>query len=325
VKGSAAVAVTSRSFSAHRQLREALLEKYEHVTFNESGTSLQGEALIAFLRGHQKAIIALERIDDAVLAAVPELKVISKYGVGLDTVDLSAMERYGVQLGWTGGTNRRSVAELTMAHALCLFHRLPEATREIQAGRWVQVRGRQLTEKTVGLVGCGHVGREVARLMAALRCRVLVHDIRDVRAFASEHGVEQVSLDTLLNESDIVSLHLPLDASTRLLLDRARLRSMKRGAFIINTARGGLVDESEVYDLLVKGHLGGAAFDVLETEPAIDQNLASLSNVIITPHIGGSTEEAVWQMGLAAIAGLDNGGVVDCAKLHALVAPGLIQ
>jgi phosphoglycerate dehydrogenase-like enzyme len=317
------VAVASRSFSKHPVLRSALEARCRNVTFNDAGRSLAGPDLVAFLRGHDKAITGLERLDASVFDAVPELRVISKYGVGLDTIDLRAMEERGLKLGWTGGVNRRSVAELTISAAIALLHGVPVATREVIQGTWRQTIGRQLTGRTVGIVGCGHVGKEVAILAGAFGCRVLAYDILDFPEFYAAHGVQPVDLTTLLRTSDVVTLHLPLDGTTRRMFNADRLSLLRPDAVLINMARGGLVDETALNLLLRKGHLAGAALDVFEDEPPLDRALIELPNVIATPHIGGSTEEAILAMGQAAIAGLDDArlprhhGLLQCCSLSA--------
>jgi phosphoglycerate dehydrogenase-like enzyme len=311
MKNPVPVAVTSRSFSHHPILREELLCRYARVTFNDEGTSLSGQELIDFLRGHEKAITALELLDDTVFAALPELKVVSKYGVGLDMIDLTAMERHGVLLGWTGGVNKRSVAELVISGMIALLHLVPQANLEVRRGKWRQLRGRQLTNRTVGIVGCGHVGKDVAVLLRAFDCRVLTHDILDFPEFYAANQVTPVSLEDLLAQADLVTLHLPLDDSTRNMLSAERLALMKPGAFLINSARGNLVDEAALKSRLMDGRLAGAAFDVFATEPPEDRELLALPNFIATPHIGGSTEEAILAMGRAAIQGLDQAGPVS--------------
>lgn len=300
------VAVASRSFSRHPVLRAELLERYPEVTFNETGRSLAGAELADFLRGHDKAITALEKITDDLLAQLPDLKVIGKYGVGLDMIDLAALARRGIRLGWTGGVNRRSVSELVIATAISLLRLIPQANTLARDGGWRQLIGRQLTGKTVGIVGCGHIGKDLVPLLRAFDCTVLAHDILDFPAFYAAHRVRPVALDTLLAESEVVTLHLPLDASTRGLLSAERLARIKPGAILINAARGGLLDEAAVKAMLLDGRLGGAAFDVFASEPPDDLELIRLPNVLVTPHIGGSAEEAVLAMGRAAIAGLDH-------------------
>jgi phosphoglycerate dehydrogenase-like enzyme len=216
-----------------------------------------------------------------------------------------AMQACGVKLGWTPGVNRRSVAELVVSCAIALLHRTPAATRELLDGKWRQVVGRQLTGRTIGIIGCGHIGKEVALLMRGFDCRVLAHDICDYPSFYAAHQVEPLDLEGVLSRADVVTLHLPLDPSTRRMFDATRLDRLRPDAIFINLARGGLVDEVALRQRLQDGRLGGAALDVFETEPPSDRELLALPNVIPTPHIGGSAEEAILAMGRAAIAGLD--------------------
>lgn len=299
------IAVAARSFSRNAALRAELMATYADVTFSESPGVLDGPSLVELLRGHDRAIIGLERIDDAVLAQVPELRIISKYGVGLDGLDLAAIARHGVKLAWTGGVNRRSVAELTLAFAIALLHRLPETTVAMRSGAFQKLVGRQLTGRLVGIIGCGFVGKDLVSLLAPFGCRVLVHDIRDYPEFYAANGVEPVSRDRLLAEAEIVTLHVPLDASTRGMIGAAELARMRKGACLINAARGGLVDERALIEALSSGHLAGAAFDVFRMEPEANPELLALPTFLGTPHIGGSTAEAQLAMGRAAIAGLE--------------------
>ncbi len=300
------VAVCSRSFSRHPGLRAELLERYDDVIFNDEGLSLSGDTLVQFLCKAEKTIVGLEAMDDEVLAALPRLKVISKYGVGTDIIDLEAMARRGIKLGWTGGVNKRSVSELVISFAVALLRHIPAANSEVRESTWCQIKGRQLSERTVGIVGCGHVGKDLARLLRAFGCRVLAHDILDFPEFYAEHGIKPVALEELLEASNIVTLHLPLDQTTENILNAERLDMMKEGAILINTARGGLVDEKHLKFMLMEGRLAGAAFDVFTIEPPQDFELLGLSNFIATPHIGGSSEEAILNMGRAAIRGLDD-------------------
>ncbi len=302
------IAVTSRSFSRHPVLREELQAKYADVKFNDDGLSLSGESLVEFLQGCDRAITALERIDGATLDALPDLKVVSKYGVGLDMIDLKAMASKGVQLGWTGGVNKRSVSELVIAMAISLLRHIPLANAEVREGTWRQHMGRELSHQTVGIVGCGHVGKDLGRLLRAFGCQVLAHDILDFREFYKDTGIKAVGLEELLRSSDIVSLHLPLDETTRDILDAEHLRMMQKRALLINASRGGLVDEDVLYEMLTSGDLAGAGFDVFSVEPPENHDLVDLQNFITTPHIGGSSEEAILAMGRAAIAGLESFG-----------------
>jgi phosphoglycerate dehydrogenase-like enzyme len=299
------VAVCSRSFSRNPVLRAELLQRYQCVTFNDAGVQLSGDSLVKFLRGHEKAITALEVIDETVLSNLPELKVIGKYGVGLDMIDLAAMRAHGKRLGWTGGVNRRSVSELVISFAIAMLRQIPAANREVLAGTWRQSVGSELSGKTVGVVGCGHIGKDLVPLLKAFGCSILVHDILDFADFYATHGVEPVGLQALLRRSDVVTLHLPLNDSTRGLISADRLAMLKPTALLINAARGGLVDELALKHMLREKRIAAAAFDVFAFEPPQDTELLALPNFLATPHIGGSSQEAIVAMGRAAIAGLD--------------------
>ena len=300
------VAVASRSFSKHPILRGKVLERYPDAKFNDKGLSLSGDSLVEFLSGYEKAITALEVIDDSILSKLPDLKVIGKYGVGLDMIDLHAMKKFNVKLGWTGGVNKRSVSELVVSFAVYLLHRVAFANKEVRCGEWYQVKGRQLSGCTFGIVGCGHIGKDLVRLLKPFGCNILAHDILDFKEFYQENNVTPVGLDELLQESDVVTLHLPKNDSTKNILNKDRLQMLKKDAILINLARGGLIDEVALKNILSKNSIAGAALDVFLVEPPIDTDFAHLDNVLITPHIGGSTEEAILAMGMAAIEGLEN-------------------
>ena len=302
------VAVASHSFPKNPTLRRELLERYPGSVFNESSVPLGGKALMSFLRGHDRAITGLESLDETLFAAVPELKIVSKYGVGLDMIDLAAARRHGVSIRWTPGVNRQSVAELTMAFMIALARNLMPLAREMRDGVWTHGGGRQISSATVGIIGCGNVGQSVARVCRAFGAHVVAHDIKRYDEFYRQTGVSPISLDSLLRESDFVTIHVPLDSSTRRMIGRAELSKMKPSAFLINAARGGIVDEAALKRALVERTLAGAAFDVFEFEPPVDTELLSLTNFVATPHVGGSTTEAVLAMGRAAIEGLDDPG-----------------
>ena len=306
----ATVAVTSRSFSKHPVLRAELLERYPDTRFNDEGLSLRDESLVEFLSGCSKAITALEPIDDTLLGRLPGLQVISKVGVGIDMIDLDAMERHDVKLGWATGTNSRSVAELVVLLALGVLRHVGTVSAEVRGGKWAQKKGGLLSDRTVGIVGFGAVGRDLAGLVAAFGCPVLAHDVRPLDDLPP--GVASVGLDELLERSDIVSLHVALNDATRGFIDARRIDLMKDTAIIINTARGGLIDEDALADALREGRLGGAGLDVFATEPPGDSPLL--------PPTCGSTEEAIVAMGRAAIDGLDTARTI--AEIRGLRSVG---
>ena len=300
------LAIASRSFSKHPVLRQEVLKRYPDAKFNDDGLSLNGESLVEFLSGYEKAITALEIIDESILSNLPDLKIIGKFGVGLDMIDLNAMDKFNIKLGWTGGVNKRSVSELVISFAVALLHRTIFANSEVKKGRWYQVKGRQLSECTFGIIGCGHIGKDVIKILQPFNCKIIAHDLLEFNEFYSQYNVASVGLDELLKTSDVVTLHLPLNNSTKNILDEERLSMMKGDAVLINLARGGLVDEVALKKILLEKKIAGAAIDVFEIEPPIDNEFALIDNVLITPHIGGSTKEAILAMGLAAIDGLKN-------------------
>lgn len=300
------VAVTSRSFSKHPLLRNELLKKYPDAKFNDKGLILIGDDLVDFLRGYQKAIIALEVIDNDVISQLPELQVISKYGVGLDTLNLDDLQRHNVKLGWTGGVNKRSVSELVVSFAISLLHRTVFANAEVKNGKWYQVKGRQLSECTFGILGCGHIGKDVVRLLQPFNCNIIVNDVKNYQDFYEKYKITPVTLNELLSKSDVLTIHLPLDDSTKNILNKTNLHLLKKTCVLINLARGGLIDEKQLKQMIMDKKIAGIALDVFEHEPPNDKELFILENVLITPHIGGSTEEAIIKMGMSAIEGLDS-------------------
>jgi D-3-phosphoglycerate dehydrogenase len=316
VKDDTRVAVASRSFSRDARLRDELLQRYSQARFNDTGHTLAGDALVEFLRGHGKAITGLETLDEPLFRALPELRIVSKYGVGLDMIDVDAARRHGVRVWWTPGVNRQAVAELTVCLMIALCRRVLPLAVDVREGRWHQPVGRQLSSATVGILGCGHVGRQVARLCRVFGATVIAHDIRAYETFYRDTPVRPVTLNVLLAESDILTIHVPLDASTRGMIGARELARMKASAFLLNTARGGIVDEFALKHALVDGRLAGAACDVFAEEPPVDPGLLTLPMFLATPHIGGSTHESVLAMGRAAIAGLD--GLAGAVELTAL-------
>ena len=300
------LAITSRSFSRHSVLRGEVLKIYPDAKFNDDGLNLQGNSLVQFLSGYEKAITALETIDEKILSNLPELKVIGKYGVGLDMLDLHAMKKYGVNLGWSAGVNKRSVSELVISNAIALLHQTIFANSEVKNGKWYQIKGRQLSNCIVGIIGCGNIGKDVVSLLKPFQCKILAYDIKNYKEYYARNDVQPVSLNYLLKESDVITLHLPLDNSTKNFMNQTRLQMLKKDAVLINLARGGLIDEGILKKMILNHQISGAALDVLDIEPPIDSSLAAMDNVLITPHIGGSTEEAILAMGMAAINGLNN-------------------
>lgn len=295
------IAVAALSFCQNALLRTAVQTRFGTVRFHEDRTRLAGPALAAFLADADAAIIGTEPVDAAVLAQCPQLRFIAKYGVGLDNLDIEACARHGVDIGWTGGVNRRAVAEQTVCLMIGLCRNLFYTARALQDGRWVKNGGRMLSGRTVGIIGLGHIGKEVARLLRSFDCRILANDCLDVTAYCQAEGLTAVDKPALYAEAEIITLHVPLTPATRNLINATTLAAVRPGAMLVNTARGGVVDEAALITALHSGHLAGAALDVFAQEPAIDPALRQAPNLICTPHVAGNAVEAVLAMGQSAI------------------------
>ncbi len=308
--GPSRIAVASPSFCQHPVLRAELLALYPEAKLNPSPHRLEGAALVEFLRGHEVAVVGLEHMTAEVLASLPELRIISKLGTGVDMLDLEEMRRRGIRLGWAPGANALSIAELVIGFALVALRHMGALNAALRRGeRPPQRMGRLLSGRVFGLHGCGHIGQHVVRLLAPFGCTVLAHDIADRSAFYAAHGVTAVGFDELLARSEVLSLHLPLTAETRGLYGSALLDRLRPDCVLINTARGEIWDEAALAQRLRDGRLAAACAEVFATEPEIDQALIDLPNFFATPHIGGSAEEARLAMGRIAIEGITRNAV----------------
>lgn len=255
---------------------------------------------LSVLLASARALIVRNRtqVNAKLLGSAPKLEVVGRLGVGLDNIDLSTCAERNIAVHPASGANARAVAEYVISAALLALRGVFAGGAEVASGRWPRAAlsaGREAGGKTLGLVGFGDIGQLTARLARALDFRVIAHDpaFADDNPRWSEQGVAPLGLPALLAQSDVVSLHLPLTAATRDLFGGEKLARMKRGAILINTARGGIVDESALADALRSGHLGGATIDVFAEEPQpAGSPLAGLANVWLTPHVAGLSAEA---------------------------------
>jgi D-3-phosphoglycerate dehydrogenase len=275
----------------------ALLRETGWEVLTPTAAALPGELANAdglVIRSATKANAAL-------IEKAGRLRVIGRAGVGVDNVDVEAATRRGILVMNTPGGNAVSVAEHTFALMLGLARAVPQANASTQAGRWEKsaFSGTELRGKTLGLVGLGRVGTEVARRARGLEMKVLAYDPYVTAAAAREVEVELVTLDELLQKSDVVSLHTSLSPSTEKIIDAAAIAKMKKGARLINCARGELIDEGALYEALKSGQIAGAGLDTFAVEPPKDSPLIGLPNLIATPHIAGSTAEAQEEVGTA--------------------------
>lgn len=240
------------------------------------------------------------KVTRAVLDAAPKLRVIGRAGAGVDNIDLETATQRGVLVMNTPGVNSVSAAEHAFTLLLALARRIPLADSALRQGRWSKTGliGQELSGKRLGIVGLGQIGSLVAQRALGFQMKVLAFDPFVGEKYAADLGVDLLSLDDLLRQSDFVSLHLPLNEKSRGLICRQTLKLMKEGAFLVNAARGELVVEEDLADALETGHLGGAGLDVFEAEPEVNPRLLASDRTVLTPHIAGSTAEAQAKVGL---------------------------
>lgn len=287
---------------------------------------LKPDALEAIIGDYDAlAVRSATKVTAKLLEKASRLRVIGRAGVGVDNVDLDAATRRGVVVMNTPGGSSITVAELALSMILALSRHVPAATASVKAGKWEKKRfqGHELAGKTLGVVGIGNIGSVLVDRALAMKMRVVAYDPFISAEAAAKLGVERVELDALWAQADVVSLHVPLTEQTRNLVDAKVLARMKKGALLVNCARGGIVDERALADALASGHLGGAALDVFEQEPPpADHPLFGLDGFVATPHIGASTEEAQSAVAVAVaeqLAAYLNHGVVK----NAVNVPGL--
>lgn len=251
------------------------------------------------LKGHLKEATALivrnrTQVNEEIFAAAPKLKIVGRAGVGLDNIDLKSADAHGVVVSAALGINAVAVGELTLGLALALLRRVTELDQSTRSGGWDRKAGSEISGKTWGMLGFGATARALARLLRGFGVKVLAYDpfAKIDESVASEVNVSLVSSDEVIANSDLISLHMPATAETTKMINQATLASMKSHAVIINVGRGELIDEDALEEALVKKVIAGAALDVRATEPPKDSRFASLSNVILTPHIAGITVES---------------------------------
>ena len=267
------------------------------LTFNRTGRTLTEDELIALLPSVFGTIAGGEAYTERVFAAAPELKVVARMGVGYDKVDVAAASRHDVAICMGFGTNHQAVADHAFALMAGLANRLLSYHQEVMEGRWGGHFQPGLWRTTVGIIGLGRIGRALARRCQGFDMRLLAYDAVPDAAYAKEHGIELVDLAMLFREADFVSVNAPLTPATAKIVNREHLGLMKPSAFVINTARGGLVDEAALYEALAAGRIAGAGLDVFEVEPLPPGSpLRRLPNVLLTPHCAGGSVEAVVAM-----------------------------
>ncbi|MFT5349702.1 MAG: D-3-phosphoglycerate dehydrogenase, partial [Gammaproteobacteria bacterium] len=243
---------------------------------------------------HAVLVRSAVTITKAVIDAATNLQVIGRAGIGVDNIDVARATERGIAVLNTPNANAITTAELTIAHIMSLSRSLPQADRSVKAGLWERSKfmGAELANKRLGIFGYGNIGRIVASRAKGLGMQVSAYDPFVNEEVFTADGVNCMELDELIKVSDYFTFHCPVNDKTRGVLNAERIQSMKKGARVINCARGGLLDEQALYEALKSGHLAGAALDVFESEPPTNSPLLELDNIVMTPHLGASTNEA---------------------------------
>lgn len=299
------IGITTVAFSNDKELVGIVNNQgFSKVITNEPKRRLEQNELIEFLSKCEVAIVGLDKINEEVLSRVPNLKVISKYGVGLDNIDFEACKKYDVKVLHTQGVNKRSVSELALGAMLSLSRRIYVTSNKLKVGEWNKQGGMEVTGKRIGIIGVGHIGKDIIELLKPFGCEILVNDIIDQGDYYRKNGLTEATKEEIFKNADIISIHTPLTNDLKYFINKDSLSLMKSNSIVINTARGGLINQDDLKWALQNGIIAGAAIDAYEVEPPTDNELIALPNLITTPHIGGNSTEAVRAMGIAAIQNL---------------------
>ncbi len=290
------VAVTIPYFDFFPHLKDELRTIYPDAKFRTDRMRFNEDQLIDYLRGYEAAIIGIETITEKVLSALPDLRVLSLCSAGVDHIDPELLNRHNVRLWWAPGVNKVSVAELAICYMILANRKVHYFSSILRKGEWKGPVGfgADLRGKTIGIHGCGHIGKEVVRLLQPFGVKIIICDKVAMADFCKEYDLEQVSQDELFARSDVLTIHLSRNSSTIGLYTRENIAKLKPGMILVNIARGTLVDEEALKDALDSGHISGAGFDVFAIEPANNNPLIHHAQMFASPHIGATTSES-WE------------------------------
>ena len=299
------VLITPRTFGKTDPQPIALLHEAGcELVFNPFDRPLVQDEIIPLIKEVDGIIVGLDQIDKEVIGHSRRLRAISKYGTGINNIDLRSATERGILVTNTPGVNSSAVAELTIGLMLDVARHISESDRKIRGGEWGRFLGFEVKGKVLGIIGTGQIGKRLASKIRGFEISIIANDIEPDYAWAEDMGVSYVTFSELVREADIISLHLPLNEDTYHLIGEDELSQFKPTAILINTSRGEMVDEKALYAALKERRLLGAGLDVYEKEPLKDSPLTTLDNVVLTSHIGAHTEEAVMNMGRTAVLNL---------------------
>ena len=296
------ISICSRTFYNNLELRSELKKLFHNIKFNKSSKSLDGKSLVNFLKGSEIAIVGLEKMNLKTLSQLPDLKVIVKYGVGLDKIDLKYLKKKKIKFFHFPGFNKRSVSELVLSFMLSISRNLINLNLLAKKNKWTQLMGNNLSEKKIGIIGCGFIGKDLINLLKPFKCKIYVNDIINVDNCLIKNKIIFKKKEDIFSECDFISIHIPFNKKNKNLINKKYLQLMKPKSSLINTSRGGIVDEEYLYEILKKNSIRSAYFDVLNVEPPKkNSKILKLKNFFISPHIGGSTKESIMKGGFLCI------------------------
>ena len=296
------IAVTTVALSS----RVDLLKKYFpentfNLNINVTGRRLTNHELILLMKDCDMAIVGLDVINENVLKHCSRLKLISKYGVGLDNINFEDCRNYNVLVKFSSGVNKRSVSELVLGYVLSYSRNIFKTSNNLKRNSWTKNGGFQFSEKKIGIIGLGNIGKDLVEIIRPFNCTILANDICDISLYCNQNKIVVSSKDQIFSECDIITIHTPLTTQTKNLICKDSIQKMKYRPLIINTSRGEIMNIEDVKWGLTHSLIGGLAIDVYPTEPFYDKDLFDFDNVICTPHIGGNSKEAVEAMGITSI------------------------
>jgi D-3-phosphoglycerate dehydrogenase len=301
------VLISSRSFGKiDSGAIELLKNEGLNPILNPYGKKLNEQEILDLLDDSVGIIAGTEKITEKIITQNSQLKVISRYGIGLDNIDLKVADQKNVIVFNTPETPKIAVAELTITLILSLLKKVIKVDKTIKKGEWQPEIGNLLSGKTIGIIGVGRVGKQLVQFLSPFNVKILAYEIKPDELFVSKNKINLVSLEDLICKSDIITIHCPLTEKTRHIIGEKELKNIKESAILINTARGGLIDELALYQVLKEKKIAGAAIDAFEDEPNTGK-LKELDNVILTPHLGSYTIETRKQMEIEAAENLIKG------------------
>jgi len=299
------ILITPRSFASFSDKSlKMLAERNYKIERNNTGRPYEKEEMLKLIKDVDGIIIGIDELSAVIIEKANKLKVISKYGTGLDNIDINVATNKKIIVTNTPTANVDAVADLAFGLILSFARRIPEADKKTKSGKWGKIIGKSVWEKTIGIIGLGKIGKQVAKRAKGFDMNILAFDIVKDKKSAKKYGIKYVKLEKLLRKSDYITIHIPLNYATQNMISYEELEKIKESAFLINTSRGGIVNEEALYDALKNNKLRGAALDVYKNEPLRESPLTELDNVIMTPHISAYTEEAIENMSIQAAQNL---------------------